>query len=169
MSHNNHKTPERQSKATSSLLLIKIIAKLDKTQSNAQQNMEQTQNPTMGATIKTTSNQQKRTACLRKDSSLSNMDEDAGRGGGVNAFYCTKFSVVIKAQNAKVAWRPPNYCNVSSQRNSLIKLTHFDETEKNLFSYSLTSLLTRITLVNVNAPVVATTSWWLHFSAPVVA
>ena len=25
------------------------------------------------------------------------------------------------------------------------------------------------TLVNVNAPVVATTSWWLHFSAPVVA
>ena len=26
-----------------------------------------------------------------------------------------------------------------------------------------------ITLVNVNAPVVATTSWWLHFLAPVVA
>ena len=26
-----------------------------------------------------------------------------------------------------------------------------------------------ITLVNVNAPVVATTSWWLHFSEPVVA
>ena len=25
------------------------------------------------------------------------------------------------------------------------------------------------TLVNVNAPAVATTSWWLHFSAPVVA
>ena len=24
------------------------------------------------------------------------------------------------------------------------------------------------TLVNVNAPVVATTSWWLHFKAPVV-
>ena len=28
---------------------------------------------------------------------------------------------------------------------------------------------TVLTLVNVNAPVVATTSWWLHFSAPVVA
>ena len=27
----------------------------------------------------------------------------------------------------------------------------------------------KITLVNVNAPVVATTSWWLHFTAPVVA
>ena len=25
------------------------------------------------------------------------------------------------------------------------------------------------TLVNVNAPVAATTSWWLHFTAPVVA
>ena len=25
------------------------------------------------------------------------------------------------------------------------------------------------TLVNVNAPVVAKKSWWLHFSAPVVA
>ena len=25
-----------------------------------------------------------------------------------------------------------------------------------------------VTLVNVNAPVVATTSWWLHFSAQVV-
>ena len=29
--------------------------------------------------------------------------------------------------------------------------------------------MTIYTLVNVNAPVVATTSWWLHFSAPVVA
>ena len=29
--------------------------------------------------------------------------------------------------------------------------------------------LTDTTLVNVNALVVATTSWWLHFSAPVVA
>ena len=28
---------------------------------------------------------------------------------------------------------------------------------------------TNITLVNVNAPVVATTSWWLHFTAQVVA
>ena len=29
--------------------------------------------------------------------------------------------------------------------------------------------LTVTTLVNVNAPVVATTNWWLHFTAPVVA
>ena len=42
---------DKQSKATSSLFPIKIIAKLEWTQSNAQQNIEQLQNPTMGATI----------------------------------------------------------------------------------------------------------------------
>ena len=45
--HQEHK----QSKATSSLLPIEMIAKLKWTQSNAQQNIEQLQNPTMGATI----------------------------------------------------------------------------------------------------------------------
>ena len=51
-SHNNHETPERQkSKATSSLFPIEMIAKLEWTQSNAQQNIEQLQNPTMGVTI----------------------------------------------------------------------------------------------------------------------
>ena len=49
--HNNHKTPERQSKATSSPFLIEIIAKLELTQSDAQQNIEHLQNPTMGVTI----------------------------------------------------------------------------------------------------------------------
>ena len=33
----------------------------------------------------------------------------------------------------------------------------------------ISSLDSIFTLVNVNAPVVATTSWWLHFSAQVVA
>ena len=46
-----HKTPGRQSKATSSLFPIKMIAKLEWTQSNAQQNIEQLHNPTMGLTI----------------------------------------------------------------------------------------------------------------------
>ena len=48
--YSNYKTPGRQSKATSSLYPIKMIAKLDRTQSNVQK-MEQTQNPTMGAII----------------------------------------------------------------------------------------------------------------------
>ena len=30
----------------------------------------------------------------------------------------------------KLAWRLPKYCNVSSQRNNLIKLSHYDETKK---------------------------------------
>ena len=56
------------------------------------------------------------------------MSEEAGV---VRCFFLLyQILVVIKAQNVKVAWRPPNYCNVSSQRNNLIKLTHFDETEK---------------------------------------
>ena len=43
----NHKTPGRQkSKATISLFPIKMITKLEWTQSNPHQNIEQLQNPT---------------------------------------------------------------------------------------------------------------------------
>ena len=42
---------DKQSKATSSLFPMEMIAKLDWTQSSAQQNIEQLQNPTMGVTI----------------------------------------------------------------------------------------------------------------------
>ena len=43
---------DKQSKAASLLFPIKMIAKLEWTQSNAQQNIEQLQNPTMGVLIK---------------------------------------------------------------------------------------------------------------------
>ena len=42
---------DEPSKVTSSLFPIKMIAKLEWTQSNAQQNIEQLQNPTKGVTI----------------------------------------------------------------------------------------------------------------------
>ena len=42
---------DKQSKATSSLFPIKMIAKLEWTQNNAQQNIEQPQNPIVGVTI----------------------------------------------------------------------------------------------------------------------
>ena len=42
---------DKQSIATSSLVPIEMIAKLELTQSNAQQNIEQLQNPTKGATL----------------------------------------------------------------------------------------------------------------------
>ena len=47
---------------------------------------------------------------------------------------------------------------------------YMDEILESGVRSALDSLLGQnITLVNVNAPVVATTSWWLHFTAPVVA
>ena len=50
--HNNHETPDRQqSKATSSLFPIKMIAKLERTQRNAQRNIDQLQNHTKGVTL----------------------------------------------------------------------------------------------------------------------
>ena len=42
---------DKQSKATGALCPIKMIAKLEMTQNNAQHNREQTQSPTMGTTI----------------------------------------------------------------------------------------------------------------------
>ena len=42
---------DKQSKATSSLFPIKMIAKLELTYRNTQHNIEQLQNPTMGVTI----------------------------------------------------------------------------------------------------------------------
>ena len=49
--HNNCETPGRQSKASSSLFPNEMIAKLEGTQINAQQNKEQLQIPTMEITI----------------------------------------------------------------------------------------------------------------------
>ena len=51
--HNNHETPGRQTKQSNQLshFPIEMIAKLGWTQRNAQQNIEQIQNPIMGATI----------------------------------------------------------------------------------------------------------------------
>ena len=55
-----------------------MIAILERTQSNVQQNIEQLQTPTMGVTIKKSQHQQNHR--LRTDSSLSHR-------GGLNAFY----------------------------------------------------------------------------------
>ena len=62
--NNSHKTSGRQSKVTSSLFPIKMITKLVRTQSNAQQNMEQTQKPTLRATINNESTPLKSTFIL---------------------------------------------------------------------------------------------------------
>ena len=50
--------------------------------------------------------------------------------GGLNAFYWYQIFaldyVVVKIQT----WALPNYCNVSSHRNNLIKLKHYDDTKE---------------------------------------
>ena len=48
---NTRHQEDEQSKVTSSVFSIEMIAKLECIQSNAQQNIEQLQNPTMGVTI----------------------------------------------------------------------------------------------------------------------
>ena len=75
-----------------------MIAKLEWTQSNAQQNIEQLQNPTMGVTIKN-----KRTTTLERTA--------AKAPGGINAFYWYQIfaldSAVVEAQkNVKIGYFP---------------------------------------------------------------
>ena len=95
-----------------------MVAKLEWTQSNVQQNIEQLQNPTMGVTI----------------NNESMLVVVVVVGGGLNTFYLYQIfaldSAVVEKQNVMLAWRLPNYCNVSSWRNNLIKLTYSDETKK---------------------------------------
>ena len=38
--------------------------------------------------------------------------------------------LLLKHSNVKLAWRLPNYCNVSSWRNNLIKYTYYDQAKK---------------------------------------
>ena len=53
---------DKLSKVTSSLFPVKMIAKLEWASSNAQQNIEQLQNPTMGVTINNIINNNRTTA-----------------------------------------------------------------------------------------------------------
>ena len=73
---------DKQSKATSSLLPIEMIAKLKWTQSNAQQNIEQLQNPAMGATIN-------KESTTRKPPTWNGQQQKpmGGGGGGLKCFF----------------------------------------------------------------------------------
>ena len=72
-----------------------MIAKLVRIHSNAQQNMEQTQNTTMGVTINNEST-------TTEPPPGNGPNHRGGGGGGLNAFYCHQFSaldsVVVKTQ-----------------------------------------------------------------------
>ena len=45
--------------------------------------------------------------------------------------------VVVKSQTIKIAWRLPNYCNVSSQRNNLMKSLNMNTFNLNLLSINI--------------------------------
>ena len=79
---------DKQSKATSSLFPIKMIAKLEWTLCNAQQNIEQLQNPTMGVTI---NNKSTTTELLPKNG------QQQKPLGGLNAFYWYQIFALVSA------------------------------------------------------------------------
>ena len=74
--HNDNKC-----KAASSLFRVKMIGKLERTQSNAYQNKDQHRIPTNNGRY---INQQQQNNHLRTDNNLSHL---GGGGGGLNAFY----------------------------------------------------------------------------------
>ena len=82
---NNNETPGRQedklNKVTSSFFPIKMITKLEWTQSKAQQNIELLQNPTVNG-----SNNQQRINNNRTTALERTAAQTTG-GGGLNAFY----------------------------------------------------------------------------------
>ena len=51
-------------------------------------------------------------------------------GGGLECILLVPNAVVEAQKNVELAWKIPNYCNVSSEINNIIKLTHYDKTEK---------------------------------------
>ena len=76
--------------STSSVFPVKMLAKLEWTQSNSHKNKEQLQNPTMGVT--TTTSQQQQNHNFRTDSSQRH---GGGGGGGKCILIGTKFSPQI--------------------------------------------------------------------------
>ena len=109
---------DKQSKATSPFFHIKMIAKLEWNKVT-----EQLQNPTMGVTINDES--------TAKEPSPKNRQQlnPLGGGGGGGGLKCNlllpnihpRFCCCLSTKNVGLAWRTPNYCNVASLRNNIIK------------------------------------------------
>ena len=92
-----------------------MVAKIEWTQSNAQQNIEQLQNPTMRVRINNLTTTTDLTTALERTSAIATV---VGGGGGLNASYwyqtfALDFAVVDAQKKVKLACRIPNYCNIS--------------------------------------------------------
>ena len=79
----------------------------------------------MGVTIK--KSQQQQNHCPRTDSSPSHWGPKRTL---LVPNLRPRFCRCRSTRNVQLAWRPSNECNVSSWRNTLIKLTHHDETKQ---------------------------------------
>ena len=95
---------DKQSKATSPIFSIELIAKLEWTQSNAKQNIEQLQDPTMGVTIN------------NRATALNRQAAKATREAMLKCILLVQNIRPIvwccwSTKNVKLAWRLPNYCN----------------------------------------------------------
>ena len=80
-------------------------------------------------------NQQQQSHHIRTDNSVNHGRWGGGGGKGSNTFYWRQVFVIDTAVvKTKILFSShggfPSLCNVSSQRNNLIKLTHYDETKK---------------------------------------
>ena len=122
---------EKQSKATISLFPIEMIEKLESTQSNAQQNIEQVQNPTAINNQQRINNKQQQNYHLRTDSSQRRWW--GGGGGAKMHFTGTKSSpynllllkqmehTAIRSTFIKHQWSlRPKFCLFSSGLSTLV-------------------------------------------------
>ena len=118
---------DKQGKAASSFFPNQMVAKQERTQNNAQQNMKQAQNLSIGVII---NNGSTTTALPPKNG------QQPKPLGGLNAFYWYQFfaldSAVVETQklSSHGGFLTTLYSMNSSQRNNLFKLTHYDEIQK---------------------------------------
>ena len=123
-----HLTSGRQlSKATSSLFPHQVDYKTRRTRSNDEQTRTKTQNPHKQLERELTITQLQQIYRLRTDNSL------LSHSGRLYTSYWYKIfaknMVLLKHKKYVARLKASNSCNVSSKRNNLIKLTHYDDTK----------------------------------------
>ena len=123
--HNNHKTPGRQTKQSNQLSLLH--------QDDCKTRMDTKQCTTKQSTITESQNGSNKQQRINNNRTTALERTAAETTGGLYAFYWyqtfTLDSAVVDTQKMLSlhgsAWKHPNYYNVSSWRNNLIKLTYY--------------------------------------------
>ena len=125
--HNNHETPGRQTKQSKQLSLLH--------QDDCKARMDIKQCITKHRTITDSHNGSNNKQQVNNNRTTA-LEQTAALVTGwlkyisLVPYLLPRFCCCWSTKNVKLTWRLPNYCNVSSWRNNLIKLTHYDETKK---------------------------------------